>query len=144
MSVPEELLAAMQQLFGDGGAAGVSHSAKVREQAPPAVPANWESSAAERLAETDERLQRVGEDFAATDDAVSARVDAVSSAVRDAASQLARIGEDHRISRARLSALDDDPEIAARIAELDRVRVQDGANTVKAAQVQIGGVFGTG
>lgn len=38
MSVSEELLSAMQRLFGDGAAAGVSHSSKVREQGPRKFP----------------------------------------------------------------------------------------------------------
>lgn len=141
MSVAEELLGAMQRLFGDGAAAGVSHSSKVREQAPPEVPAGWESGAAEGLAQTGARLRSTGEDFAATDDDLSSRVDAVSAAVRDGASQLSQIREDHRSNRARLEAFADDPEVAARVAELDRVRVQDGANTVKSAQAQVTGAM---
>ena len=76
----------------------------MREQAPPEVPAGWESGAAEGLAQTGARLRSAGEDFAATDDDLSSRVDAVSAAVRDGASQLSQIREDHRINRARLEA----------------------------------------
>jgi hypothetical protein len=139
----EELLNAMDELFGNSPLPGLSQSSMVRQLRPPEVPVGWQSRAADRLQQTSSALEATGAVFAATDDEIKGRVDVVSEAVRDGKAKLAAIREDYRINRARLLAFANDPEVAARLAQLDRVRVQDGSNTVQSTQATLAAVMTT-
>ena len=115
----------------------------VRQLSPPEVPAGWQSRAADRLQQTSSALEATGAVFAATDDEIKGRVDVVSETVRDGKAKLAAIREDYRINRARLLAFAEDPEVAAQLAQLDRVRVQDGSDTVQSTQATLAAVMTT-
>ncbi|SUA31655.1 Uncharacterised protein [Mycolicibacterium fortuitum] len=137
----DAFLNAMDDLFGAARQHGVSHSDVVRGMTPPPPPATWQSRAAEHLQERTQSLSRTNAAFAAEDDRVRSRVDAVSSAVHQGKTQMAAIKTDYRINRARLASVPNDPEVAARIAQLDRVRMQDGANAVQYTQSNLSGAM---
>lgn len=139
----EELLNAMDELFGNSPLPGLSQSSMVRQLRPPEVPAGWQSRAANRLQQTSSELEATGAVFAATDDEIKGCVDVVCETVRDGKAKLAAIREDYHINRARLLAFANDPEVAARLAQLDRVRVQDGSNTVQSTQATLAAVMTT-
>ncbi|QFS94572.1 hypothetical protein FIV07_27755 (plasmid) [Mycobacterium sp. THAF192] len=133
----EPFLNAMDDLYGSAPRQGGSAGPLVRSLPGVAVPAGWHSGAADELGERTRMLTNTSTDFAEADDATKQRVDATGAAVADGKRQMGDIKDDYRTNRSRLAAAGGDPEVAARINELDRVRTQDGANTVRATQARL-------
>ncbi len=133
----EPFLNAMDDLYGNAPRPGGSAGSLVRSLPGVALPAGWQSQAAEDLGERTRMLTNTATDFADADDATKNRVDTTGEAVQDGKRQMGDIKDDYRTNRSRLSSAGGDPEVAARLNELDRVRTQDGANTVRATQARL-------
>ncbi|OHV00146.1 hypothetical protein [Mycobacterium talmoniae] len=136
------LLAQLDGLLGRGRVATGSAAPMVRQLAPPAAPANWSSPAADDLVGRNNRLSGNGAVFAASDDDAKAKLDDAGAQVGHGKNQMGVIREDYRRNRDRMAPAASNPEVAARMAELDRQRASDGATTVRNAvgrMPQIGG-----
>lgn len=133
----EPFLNAMDDLYGNAPRQGGSAGPLVRSMPGVALPAGWQSQAAEELGERTRMLTNTATDFADADDATKQRVDATGEAVQDGKRQMGDIKDDYRTNRSRLASASGDPEVAARLNDLDRVRTQDGANTVRATQARL-------
>ena len=138
----EPFLNAMDDLYGSAPGSGASAAPMVRAMSTLEVPASWQSRAAEELSERNRALTNSASAFADTDDDTKARVDATGEAVRDGKKQMGDIKDDYRTNRSRLANASADPEVAARMTELDRVRTQDGANTVRTTQARLPNMMG--
>ena len=138
----EPFLNAMDDLYGSAPRPGASAAPLVRAMSTLEVPASWQSRAAEELSERNRALTNSASAFADTDDDTKARVDATGEAVRDGKKQMGDIKDDYRTNRSRLANASADPEVAARMTELDRVRTQDGANTVRTTQARLPNMMG--
>jgi cell wall-associated NlpC family hydrolase len=127
----DALLEGLDGLLGHARVRGGSASPQVAGLAPPPLPAGWSSTATQALGNHHDRLSRAGGVFAAGDDETRDRVDAAGAAVRDGKAQMGVIKDDYKRNRDRLAPGSSNPEISARIAELDRQRAADGANTIR-------------
>ncbi|WP_032669614.1 hypothetical protein, partial [Mycobacteroides abscessus] len=127
----EGLLEDMDRLLGPGRVQGVSASEQVRGLTAPAVPQTWTSKAADQLQANHEAHTRAGNIFAAADDDTKNKVDQAANAVASGKSQMGAIKDDYRANRDLLAPASSNPEVARRMAELDRQRVSDGANTLR-------------
>jgi cell wall-associated NlpC family hydrolase len=132
----EPLLNAMDDLFGVSPVGSVSASAVVRALSNPVVPPSWRSPAAVGLDDRQGDIDSARNSLAQRDDATKAQLDAAGAAVRDGKTGMAQIKSDYRLNRDRLAGAPS-PEMQAKLDELDRVRVQDGANTVRSTQARL-------
>jgi cell wall-associated NlpC family hydrolase len=132
----EPLLNAMDDLFGASAVGGVSAGAAVRALGNPAPPPSWRSPAAVGLDDRQGDVDSARNVLAQRDDGTKAQLDAAGAAVRDGKTGMAQIKNDYRLNRDRLAGAPS-PEMQAKLDELDRARVQDGANTVRSTQARL-------
>ena len=128
----EGLLEGLEALLGPARIRGGSAAAQVAGLGPPALPAGWSSPATQPLVNHHGGLDSAGEVFAAGDDETKTQVDSAAGAVRDGKNQMSAIKDDYHRNRDRLAPAASNPEVSARMAELDRQRAADGANTIRA------------
>ncbi|SKZ06227.1 transglycosylase [Mycobacteroides abscessus subsp. bolletii] len=134
----DALLEGFDRLMGSGSrVSGGSAAPLVRELGPPQVPQDWSSPAAQGLAVRHGRLAAAGDVFAAGDEDTKSKVDAAGSAVAQGKTQVGAIKDDYKLNRDRLAPGAGNPEIAQRLAQLDRQRASDGANAVRASMGQM-------
>lgn len=127
---------AMDDLFGVTPAGGASASPMVQGLTSPAVPANWQSPAVHGLTVQQGRIDAARNGFIAVDDTTKTDLDQTDTVVRDGKTGMRDIKDDYRLNRARLSG-SPSPEVSAKLTELDAVRTQDGANTVRGTQAAL-------
>ncbi|MDV7193332.1 hypothetical protein [Mycolicibacterium fortuitum] len=139
----DALLEDMDRLLGPGRVPGVSAADQARALTPPAVPATWTSKSAELLAGNHGTYTRASNTFAAADDETKGKVDEARTAVADGKSQMSAVKDDYKTNRDRLAPGAANPEVAQRMAELDRQRTSDGANTLRSTLGRMPG-FGGG
>ncbi|BBX30681.1 MULTISPECIES: C40 family peptidase [Mycolicibacterium] len=130
----EPFLNAMDDLFGASPRPGGSAAPMVRTMPSIETPASWQSPAAQALDNRQNTLNSAATAFANSDDDTKQRVDATGQVVQDGKKNMTDIKDDYKVNKSRLASASSDPEVAARMAQLDRVRTQDGANTVRNAQ----------
>ena len=130
----EPFLNAMDDLFGASPRPGGSAAPMVRIMPSIETPASWQSPAAQALDNRQNTLNSAATAFANSDDDTKQRVDATGQVVQDGKKNMTDIKDDYKVNKSRLASASSDPEVAARMAQLDRVRTQDGANTVRNAQ----------
>ncbi|TEA09174.1 Peptidoglycan endopeptidase RipA precursor [Mycobacteroides salmoniphilum] len=124
--------------MGSGGqVSGGSAAPLVRELGPPQVPQTWSSAGAQNLMVRHARLSAAGDVFAAGDDETKQKVDAAGSAVSQGKTQMGAIKDDYKLNRDRLAPGSGNPEIAMKMAQLDRQRAADGASTVRSSMGRI-------
>ncbi|WP_207552218.1 hypothetical protein, partial [Mycobacteroides abscessus] len=136
------LLEDMDRLLGPGRVQGASAADQARALAPPSVPQSWSSKSADLLSAHHDTLTRSGNVFAAGDEETKSKVDQAGNAVAQGKAQMGAIKDDYRINRDRLAPGSSNPEIAQKMAELDRQRTADGANTLRSTLGRLPGLGG--
>ena len=139
----EVLLNALDDLYGQAPVSPASAGSQARTLTNPALPASWQSPAAVGLDNRQRDLDNARGSFAAADDNTKNQLDQANTAVKDGKKQLGDIKDNYRLNKARLSGMDS-PELAAKRDELDRVRSQDGVNTVRGTQARLPNMAGAG